>query len=146
MGMLRRHVTSSRVMIISPTCRWKLVVSSCHLYDNEQMNPWEMFSYLVFRRGVRPDAFTSFQNHWFSSLGWGINKLDMVSFLPCEIPFILWSFWNWNTKKKTSLISKICKIIIRISKINIKIGKTNIKYTYIGIDPNPIWHVSTEVR
>ena len=102
MGMPRRHATSSSVMVISPTGRWKLLVSSCHLSVIAQMNPWEMFSYPLVRRGVGPNIFTSDQNQLFCSPGIGNIKFLRLSFFPCEIPFTLCFFRNWNTKTKNN--------------------------------------------
>jgi len=102
MGMPRSHATSSSVMVISPTGRWKLLVSSCHLSDKAQTNPWEMFSYPVFRRGVRSEAFTSSQNQLFCAPSWGNVKLLRLIFFPCETPFTLCFFRNWNAKTKNN--------------------------------------------
>jgi len=101
-GMPRRHATSSNVMVISPTGRWKLLVSSCHLSNIAQTNPCEIFSYPLVKRGVRPDIFTSSQNQSFCSPGWGIVRFLSLNFFPCEIPFTLCFFRNWNTKTKNN--------------------------------------------
>ena len=102
MGMPKRHATSSSVMVIFPTGRWKVMLSSCHLSDIAQMNPWEMFSYPLAGRGVRPDIFTSFQIHLFCLPGEGNIKFLRLNFFPCKIPFTLCFFRNWNTKTKNN--------------------------------------------
>jgi len=71
MGMPIRHATSSTVKFISPTGKWKMLVSVCHLSDKAVMMPWLRFSYPVLvpslKEGARPNAFTRSQNHACSS-------------------------------------------------------------------------------
>ena len=91
---------SRPAMGMSPTGGWKLLVSWCHLSAITHTNPWEMLSYLVRWRGLRPDLSTGSQNQGLSCTGNGRDKAVNFSFHPWETPVILQSAFNWNTKKK----------------------------------------------
>jgi len=58
MGRWRSDQTSSRVMVISPIGRWKVLVSGCHLSTKPNINPISGYSYKISHRGDNPEATT----------------------------------------------------------------------------------------
>ena len=54
----RKQDTSSRVMVISPTGRWKENVSWCHLSIRAFIKPLFAARYYVMIRSANPDRYT----------------------------------------------------------------------------------------
>ena len=58
-GRWSRDATSSRVMVRSPTGRWKLLVSLCHLFTKGDISPWSPVSTEHVIKGLNYVAATS---------------------------------------------------------------------------------------
>jgi len=79
-GIWRRDTTSSSVIETSPTGRWKLEVSRCHLSKKEDISPWSSVSIKHTIKGLNPVRATM-----SSIAGTGLPKL--CTFLPWEDNF-----------------------------------------------------------
>src|SRR4051812_11827342 len=113
-GRWRRHCTSCKVIVISPTGKWKEDVSLFHRSTKAPCMPWLMVVYPVMKSPLSPEPLTASLNH--SAVG--LNRLKIFRVWLTIFNGALSCYKKTNKKYVKYTVNKISNKRLNYKRLN----------------------------